>query len=391
MDKIYRIIWADDEIDALFDEQGKDLLSRLHFDVIKCNNAAMLEEKLKNVSYRIDAVIVDAHFTAKGFIPSREEEVSGLRRAISLIREYRHLPFYLYTQLVNLSDLFDEGELDYFKDNDAIFFKSDNNGLLSLLNRIKNDVDNRNNVGFQIDNQFREELNYFHLFDKQCKAQSYYLIRDLLIQIREGSINNKESYFNRFRTEIFDNMNVLAARMGIVPKQLSLNDFSRFICSKTEMYNLNEEVLPKALHMLMEYVVRMVQDGSHKGPDLQYEVNQYVSENKDTLIMHSLLFAVIEVVSWFIPYLEKHTDKQQNMTNWQIQDNTGASISEEGVIERDEKGYYHIGTEYSVLLKNITLVGKKVKITNFKQNTNSSTKEYYSFFVREEDFQLIDP
>ena len=119
-------------------------------------------------------------------------------------------------------------------------------------------------------------------------------------------------------------------------------------------------------------------------------MNQYVSKNKDTLIMHSLLFAVIEVVSWFIPYLEKHTDKQQNMTNWQIQDNTGASISEEGVIERDEKGYYHIGTEYSVLLKNITLVGKKVKITNFKQNTNSSTKKYYPFFVREEDFQLID-
>jgi len=119
-------------------------------------------------------------------------------------------------------------------------------------------------------------------------------------------------------------------------------------------------------------------------------VNQFVSENKDTLIIQSLLFAIIEVVSWFIPYLENHTDKQQNLTNWQIQDNTGASICEEGVIERDEKGYYHIGTEYSVLLKNVTLVGKKVKIMNFKQNTSSSTKKYYPLFVREEDFQLID-
>ena len=388
MDKTYRVIWADDEIDALLDENGKALISQLHVEVVKCYNAAMLEEKLRNTSHRIDAVIVDANFTAKDYTPD-EKDVSGLRRATRLIGEYRHLPFYLYTQRVNLSDLVDEDELSYFKDNNAILFKGDE--LTPLLDRIKSDVDKINSAEFQIDNQYKDELNYFQIFDKQCHAKSYNLIRELLIQSREGTINDKESYFNRFRTEILDNMNVLAARIGIVPKQLSLNDFSRFICSKADKYNLKEEVLPKALHMLMEYVVRMVQDGSHKGPDLQYEVNQYVSENKETLIIQSLLFAIIEVVSWFIPYLEKHTDKQQNMTNWQIQDNTGASNSEEGVIERDEKGYYHIGTKYSVLLKNIALVGKKVKITNYKQNTNSSTKEYYRFFVREEDFQLIDP
>ena len=388
MDKIYRIIWADDEIDALLDENSKALLSKQHVEVIKCNNAAMLEEKLKNVNHRIDAVIVDANFTAKRFTPSDERDLSGLRISMILIGEYKHLPFYLYTQRVNLSDLVDEDELSYFKDNEAIFFKG--NGLLPLLNRIKDDVNKINSAEFQIDNQYKQELNYFQIFDKQCNAKSYNLIRELLIQSRKGYINAKESYFNRFRTEILDNMNVLAARMGIVPKQLSLNDFSRFICSKAETYNLKVDVLPKALHMLMEYVVRMVQDGSHKGPDLQYEVNQYVSENKETLIIHSLLFAIIEVVSWFIQYLNSHPDKQQNLANWQIQDNTGASISVDGVIERDEKGYYHIGTEYSVLLKNIKLVGKKVKITKYKQNTSSSTKEYYPLFVREQDFELIE-
>jgi hypothetical protein len=388
MDKIYRIIWADDEIDALLDENGKALISKQHVEVIKCNNAAMLEEKLKNVSHRIDAVIVDANFTAKDFTPSDETNVSGFRRAMRLREGYKHIPFFLYTQRVNLSDLVDEDELSYFKENDAIIFKENN--LSPLLDRIKNDVDKINSAEFQIDNQFKKELYYFQKFDNQCNSNSYNLIRELLIQSREGSIYSKESYFNRFRTEILDNMNVLAARMGIVPKHLSLNDFSRFICSKAEAYNLKVDVLPKALHMLMEYVVKMVQDGSHKGPDLQYEVNQYVSGNKDTLIIHSLLFAIIEVVSWFIQYLNRHPDKQQNLTNWQIQDNTGASISVDGVIEMDEKGYYHIGTEYSVLLKNIELVGKKVKIKNYKQNSSSSTKKYYPLFVREQDFELIE-
>lgn len=390
MDKIYQIIWADDEIDALLDENSIALISKQHFNVIKCNNAAMLEEKLKNVNHRIDAVIVDANFTARDFTPSDEKIVSGLRRALMLIGEYKYLPFYLYTQRVNLFDFVDEDELNYFKDNNAIFFKS--NGLQPLLNRIKNDVDKFNSAAFQIDNQFKKELYYFQVFDKQCNAKSYDLIRELLIQSWDGSLCSTEMYFNQFRSEIFENMNAVSAYFGIVPEGLTLNDYSKFICSKSEEYKLDEEILPKALHMLMQYVVRMVQDGSHKRANLQYEVHQFVSENKDTLIVQSLLFAIIEIISWFIPYLAMHKDKKKNLDNWQIQnqDIKGENSTYDGIIERDEKGYYHIGTEYSVLLKNTCLLGKKVKIINFKQNSNSSTKKYYPLFVREEDFQLID-
>lgn len=318
MDKTYKIIWADDEIDALLDETSKALLLKQHVEVVKCNNAAMLEEKLKNVCYRIDAVIVDANFTARDFTPSDETIVTGFRRAMWLIGEYRHLPFYLYTQRVNLSDLVDEDELSYFKDNNAIFFKG--NGLLPLLNRIKDDVDKINSAEFQIDNQFKNELSYFQIFDKQCNAKSHDLIRGLLIQSREGSLAGTERYFNQFRSEILENMNAVSAYFGIVPEGLSLNNFSLFLCSKAEKYKLNEEILPKPLHMMMQFIIRMVQDGSHKRASLQYEVNQFVSERADTLIIQSLLFAIIELISWFVPYLAMHMDKQQNIANWQKQD-----------------------------------------------------------------------
>lgn len=326
MEKMYQIIWADDEIDALLDENGKELLSRQHVDVIKCNNAAMLEEKLKNVSYRIDAVIVDANFTARDFTPSDETIVSGLRKAMMLIGEYRHspirpLPFYLYTQRVNLSDLVEEDELSYFKDNNAIFYKG--NGLLPLLERIKNDVDKNNSAEFQIDNQFKRELECYKAFDKLCTAKSYDLIRGLLIKSREGSLSGTEDYFNKFRSEILENMKAKSVHFGIAPEGLSLNDFSRFLCLKEvevkeKKYKLNKEVLPKALHLLMGHVVMMVQDGSHKR-DIRYGVHQFVSESKDTLIIQSLLFAIIELVSWFITYLMNHTNVQENLGNWQIQ------------------------------------------------------------------------
>jgi len=132
----------------------------------------------------------------------------------------------------------------------------------------------------------RRELNYFQVFDKQCDGNSYGLIRELLIQSRDGSLIGAENYFNQFRSKIFENMNAVAAHFGIVPKGLSINDFSRFLCSKAEKYKPKEEILPKGLHMLMEYVVRMVQDGSHKCGNIQYGVHQFVSKNKDTLIIH---------------------------------------------------------------------------------------------------------
>ena len=107
----------------------------------------------------------------------------------------------------------------------------------------------------------------------------------------------------------------------MAPEGLSLNDFSRFLCLnevevKEQKFKLNKVVLPRALHMLMQYVVRMAQDGSHKGGNLQYEVYQFVSRNKDTMIIRSLLFAIIELVSWFITYLAMHMDKQKNLANW---------------------------------------------------------------------------
>lgn len=391
MDKIYRIIWADDEIDALLDENGRALISKQHVEVIKCNNAAMLKEKLENANYRIDAVIVDANFTARDFTPSDETDFSGLNKAMRVREGYKRIPFYLYTQRVNLSDLVDEDELSYFKDNDAIFYKS--NGLTPLLDRIKSDVDKFNSAEFQIDNQFKKELNFFQVFDKHCKAKSYNLIRELLLQSREDTLTGTERFLNQFRTEILDNMNTIAARFGIVP-ELSLNDFSRFLCLnevevKEKKYKLNKEVLDKALHMLMQYVVRMVQDGSHKGPKLQYEVHQFVSEKKDTLIIQSLLFAIIELVSWFVPYLETHTDIQKNLANWQTQDNKCVKNTEGGIIEKDERGYYHIGTEYSLIPQKMDLVGKKVRVTKSKPNTNSSTKKYYPLFVREEDLEIF--
>ena len=387
MDKLYQIIWADDEIDALLDENTKTLISKQHVDVVKCNNAAMLEEKLENVNHRIDAVIVDANFTAKECIPSDETIVSGLRKAMRLREGYKRIPFYLYTQRVNLSDLVEEDDLEYFKDNDAIFFKA--NGLLPLLDRIKKDVDKINSVDFQIDNQFKDELLCCKEFDKLCNGDSYDLIRSLLIKSQENNLQNSETHFNEFR-KLLENMYTAATDFGIAPKELSLNDFSKFLCRQKESkYILYDDILPKPLYEILRYVIRLTQDGSHDKPELQYGIHRYIHDAHDVLIIRSILFAVIEIIAWFIRYIEEHPNKEKNLKRYVKVENI-RDDEPEGIIEQDEKGYCHIDNKYSVLIRNRDYIGKKVKILKSKENTSSSTKKYYPLFVREEDLQLLE-
>lgn len=387
MDKIYRIIWADDEIDALLDETGKAVISQHHVEVVKCYNGAMLEEKLRNTSHRIDAVIVDANFTAKNFSPSSETDVSGLRKAMILREGYKRIPFYLYTQRGNLSDLVGEDELSDFKDNNAILFKGDD--LSPLLDRIKNDVDKINSVEFQIDNQYKNELSDCKQFDNHCNGDSYNIIRSLLIKSQENDLQGAEKHLNEFRT-LLENMNTVASNFGIVPKGLSLNDFSKFLCGHNDSkFILNDDILPKSLYEILRYVIRLTQDGSHDKPDLQYEIRRYIYETHDVLIIRSILFAVIEIISWFTRYLDEHPDKEQNMKKY-IKNEDASDDKLEGIIRLDEKGFCHIDNKYSVLIKNRELIGKKVIILKSKENTNNRTKKYYPLFVREEDLQLIE-
>lgn len=387
MDKLYQIIWADDEIDALLDETSKALLSKQHVDVVKCNNAAMLEEKLKNVSLRIDAVVIDANFTARDFAPSSETVVSGLRRAMMLIGEYRQIPFYLYTQRVNLFDFVDEDELSYFKDNDAIFLKG--NGLLPLLDRIKSDVDKISSVDFLIDNHYKKELLCCKVFDKLCNVDSYSLIRSLLIKSQENDLQSPEKHFNEFR-KLLEKMRDAASNFGIVPKGLSLNDFSKFLCRhKDSKYLLYDDIFPKPLYAILFYVIRLTQDGSHNEEDLQYGVSQFVSERHDVLIIRSILFAVIEIITWFTRYVKEHPNKEENMKKYIIIEDANDD-KQEGIIRQDERGYCHIDNKYSILIRNRELIGKKVKILKSKDNTNSTTNKYYPLFVREEDIEIVE-
>ena len=60
-----------------------------------------------------------------------------------------------------------------------------------------------------------------------------------------------------------------------------------------------------------------------------------------------------------------------------------------GILEQHD-GLFHIGKEFFVYLKRKELLGKKVKIVRYSNNTSSKTNDKYLYFVHDNDLEVLD-
>ena len=155
---VYNIVWADDEIDAIVDQQLEDELNADEFYIVgKARNGLQLQSILTNYS-NIDAVIVDANFNEAKTNVYTERDTSGLAYARTLyINLNRKIPFFLFT---NRSD---ELLREIYKDNPAFlddfprhkrwFNKAADGEYEQMLESIKAAVDENKSTNFIIRNK----------------------------------------------------------------------------------------------------------------------------------------------------------------------------------------------------------------------------------------------
>lgn len=328
----YNIVWADDEIDTIFDELTQYKFVKSDVKVVKTfSNAKSLKDYIDNPTEHIDAIVVDANFPYEQFIANQEKDTLGLQMVSQWINSLKDkYAFILYTGRRNLiEDEIGKTIFSYFHENNLIVTKNPATGLSDLIAKIKLEVDGRNSPEWIVNNLYEKQLECFLTFDKICeqklglKSKSYELILGLLSKSISGELIDTERYLNDIRCDVFDNINSLAAHFGIVPPKLSLNDFSRLLCnmnvdsdkSKGKKYALKVKVLDEALYEPMRYVLRMIQDGSHNTPE---HVRQYIATNNDTILIRSIMFTTIEIMFWFMNYLCEHTDVEINKLNWDL-------------------------------------------------------------------------
>lgn len=78
MKQKYNIVWADDEIDSLYDDVAKKIFRAAGINVIRTFvNAQMLKDFLTETENKIHAIVVDANFPWKEYQPNNEKDRMG--------------------------------------------------------------------------------------------------------------------------------------------------------------------------------------------------------------------------------------------------------------------------------------------------------------------------
>lgn len=328
MNRRYRIVWADDDVFTLCNKQMLDYLQDKDIDVLeRCINAKSLREYMQKAKPgTIDAVVVDANFPFDTFQANKERDTMGLKKVAQWVENPQFdYPFILYTGRRDLINGEDKELFEYFIDNQYVVYKDATKGVPALIAKIKETVDRRYSTEGVMLDYFNKELECAKVFDKICNGRSYSLLLDLLVKSHDNTLEDPQRCLNDIRAEILDKMLSKATDCFLVPPGLSLNDFSRLICKgrliinesedEPTVYSFKEGVLPPGLSLAMEYVVKTTQDGSHYGDNLRYQVRQYIGDSNNVNLIRSLLYAVLELMKWFMLYLVDHTDAQANQDN----------------------------------------------------------------------------
>lgn len=322
---VYNIVWADDEIDDLLDDETIVELESKGFKVVGQAHDGEELEALLNRPEMIDAVIVDANFNESDIGIGSERDTSGLDYARSL---YTHklkksIPFFLFT---NRSDELLRGIykhnpkfLEDFPRHKRWFNKSGQGEYDELFEEIKNTVEEMKSPSFIIRNRYKNELNA-----ASWVSGTYEFIFDFLVHDFENTLGDIKEPFVSVRRSV-EKIYGQCERMNLIPpvsdntngttnyflhNRYGIKDASGKLTYLYEM--LGENIMPKPLAQSLKYIVYITQDGSHSKNEMKLKVDEYFEETKDIFMLRSVVYILIDVIKWFALTASVHQDIEVN-------------------------------------------------------------------------------
>lgn len=336
---IVNIIWADDDIDSILDDICIGDLKSKGFKVVgKAHDGVELKHLLDS-SVNANAVIVDANFCEEG-IPENDELVStGFEYARFLQRERNmRVPFFLFTGrsesiLREKYKLLGSNALDDFPRHVRWFSKTITAEFDMMFDAIRSEVERIQSPEFIISNRYCNELKAAAFLGKDCEAK----ILKLLTQDYENTLAENDDPFNSLR-KILERVFQVLKRYAIIPPYKRINEIASYLLfnnpsKKSEDFDkyvsLKKNILPKPLASEVYSMTKLLQDGNHDAGDdledcansdsakcsegaLEYEVDKYWRNTKDTSFFKAMLWTMIGLIHWTYDICMKHPNVEEN-------------------------------------------------------------------------------
>ncbi len=387
MNKLYNILWIDDEWDkmTIFQQECEELYA-LHLVPFRTRKAGI--EALEKDLDHWDAVLLDA----KMFDESDNELASlkGLIRAKQRLDELKmkkDIPYFISTGQPDLlsSDDFKAMFGDYYEKG-----KDDVNLIDSIIAAVSN-TDIR-----QVRNFYRDVFD--SLDSLEILAGTEYMLTDIFVPMHfpANTPNFRPvHHYNQLR-QLMEYLFRVCNKVGLIPDQcmqgtnINLNQCSLYLAGKNATKagvrygEQGERIIPDYIEIFIRSILEFGNIHSHTvelSADDQLKIDAIFHSKKSKYIIFGLTMQICEVITWLADYIGKNNNKEKNLLRCKELPKNGAEYDgrEMEPIKDEECGVWHCG-ECVVGIKSWTS-GKKVKLKDVQPNTRNF-QEKYPYFAK---------
>lgn len=345
--KKYNVLWIDDRCTT---ENAFIMNAELEGIIITPfeTSKAGMEAFVKDL-FHWDGIVLDA----KCWIESSDEtaDTDAMHESIGKITELKHkreVPYFIYTGHPDLqSDIQFEKSLRGHR----FYVKGKDEEI--LIRDIKTEAD-----GFLV-TQIRHE--YADVFASYSNHER--LLR-IFLAIRGGDTKNP-IYFNEIRKIIEDEFEVFASNY-LFPKGCTEMNARRRFLGSIEL----KEFVPDYIQWNLFSVVNIAQEGSHR-----LTIDEAVNSGKAPYLLRSTAMELMSILLWANDFLKSEPCRKLKA------EIASGKYDTEGIVEQDEKMNFYCGNFLLPYKVAESMLGAKVRIVKFDENTNGN-KDIYHYFAK---------
>lgn len=410
---LIKVLWVEDDPDVTSTYPLEAENYDLELVPISCWDDARVE--LENKFEKWSAIILDAK--CKYHRDSKDNAIEFLREALDDIsticeKKGRIIPWYVLTggDELEVSDSINDKRLKWDKDwtdNKKKKYYSKDLDRDTLYDRIRSH--NQKSYRLQIIEMYQNTADQLLQLNKDVYEDVLTILETMHFPKSHTDFTPR-LFYNPMRKAL-EYVYRSFGNAGIIPEEffskgnVNLNQCFMFLIGRDaekigyRYGNAGDRIAPRHIHDMMSLIINLGNSNSHSMEQShltelsETEIQQYDNHIKEIggnsqLLIFSMALQFCEILQWVNSYINEHPDKEKNLKKCIKLElaNESVPISSDdlvGIVEVDNK-LYHIGNKFGVnpgfVIKN-GLVGKKVKIVKYGENTDEKAKEQYPYFA----------
>jgi len=363
---MYRVLWFDDQHQDLNKFKLEAKTRGIELIGFKSKESGLDELSKNPINY--SAILFDARFFLCKEDQPGSESLTALKETRNEINKFHNN--YKSFILTGQKDInAKESQLREMFD-DELYVKGDPESIEKLWIDLTHACENNEN--FQIRIEHQQLFESIDSFDSISETQILELLKNAY------SKDNTKWDFGKLRLRLEAVTKTLKS-VNYIPQDLnSLNDQVRFITGRHNRYTLNSSYFDPTLCYSLNYLLQILQDGSHDKEELNLKVNEHIKKFDNPYLYTSALF----ILSDYIICTAEFLSTKPTSNNWRVSDSYNNPI--EGEVKKDEEGFFYC-ENCSILpdkLINLEIsIGQSIIITEYVDNTKGRTKHKYQYFA----------